>query len=148
MDEAKGLRSMGDIVHIAHNSVREMFEDDVEVTEKVDGSFMAFGIINGELRMRSKGQQLFPGSPSSKMFEPGMDYVTSIADKLNEGWIYRGEYLLKPKHNSLAYSRIPANHIVIFDIEYNMGSHFGEHFRGVEARQIGLEAVPVLFRGK
>lgn len=148
MSEEKGIRSMGEILHIAHASIREMFEDVVEVTEKVDGSFFSFCMLpSGELVMRSKGQQLFEGAPSSKMFNQAMEVVKLRADSLTPGWIYRGEYLMKPKHNSLAYDRVPLNNVAIFDIEIDMGTHLNAVDRNLEAHRLGFSFVPVLYQG-
>lgn len=143
----KGVSSMGEIFQLGHAAVGDLFEESIEITEKVDGSFFSFGIIDGELRMRSKGQQLFYDAPSAKMFQAGMASVEGIASLLVPGWVYRGEYLAKPKHNTLAYGRAPKGFIALFDIERAPGYHLLAPERLEEANRIGLEMAPVLFDG-
>ncbi|MDV7392004.1 hypothetical protein RZS08_11640, partial [Arthrospira platensis SPKY1] len=54
------------------------------------------------------------------------------------------EYLQKQKHNTLAYSRIPKNHIVIFDIEDINGNPFLPESKRKMVENIGFET-PQLF---
>src|SRR6202008_4606061 len=82
------------------------------------------------------------------MFDAGIASIKERADRLMPGAVYRGEFLAKPKHNTLAYGRCPEGHIVLFDVEYGPGDHAGAHDRlWIEANAIGLEAVPVIFNG-
>lgn len=141
-----GIPGMGEILSITHKALEEIFLDPVEITEKVDGSFISFMMDpSGELRMRSKGQALFEGAPSSKMFNQAIAVIKLRVDALTPGCIYRGEYLSKPKHNSLAYNRTPKDNIAIFDIEWAEGEHADWVMREVEASRLGFEAVPVLY---
>lgn len=102
---------------------------------------------NGELLMRSKGKQVHEDSPSSKMFNEGIAAIKERADLLVPGQVWRGEYLQKPKHNTIKYSRIPTGHIAIFDIELSLGEYATVEQRKEMADFIGLETVPVLFQG-
>ncbi len=70
--------------------------------EKVDGSQFSFGIFNGEIKCRSKGAQLVIDAPE-KMFIPAVNVVRELAPLLKDGWTYRGEFLGRPKHNTLCY---------------------------------------------
>lgn len=69
----------------------------MEISEKVDGSQFSFGKINGNLRIRSKGAQLYINNPET-MFKEGIEYVNSIKDELPEDIVFYCEYLKKPKH--------------------------------------------------
>lgn len=142
------IRGMGQIEHVAHKNIESIFDGEVEISEKVDGSFFSWAIIDGELQMRSKGQELYDDAPSAKMFRPGMEAVKERADLLTPEWIYRGEFLAKPRHNSLAYDRIPTGHVAIFDIEMSMGDHADRHTRGLAASAAGFEPVQVLWTGE
>lgn len=142
------IRSMGSIDHVASKVNEELFSGRVEITEKIDGSFFSFGMVDGVLSMRSKGQELHFDAPSSGMFKIGMDYVQSIAHLLVPDWIYRGEFLMKPKHNSLAYNRAPQGHVALFDIEEGLGYHKDAATRASEAARLGFDYVPVLFDGE
>ena len=95
--------------------------------------------------MRSKGAQLNIEAPE-KMFSRAVDYVKSL--KLHDGWTYRGEYLQSPKHNTLAYDRVPRNHIILFDINDGEESYLPHEKVAKEAERIGLEVVPQFFQGR
>ncbi len=143
-----GIPGMGDIYQLGHAVVKEIFDSPVEITEKVDGSFFSFQMgVDGELRMRSKGTALFSDAPSAKMFGEAMRQVEHRKDALTPGWIYRGEMMMKPKHNSLAYDRIPQGNVAIFDIEPELGSHLEAKERDAETARLSFSAVPVLYQG-
>jgi hypothetical protein len=134
------------IYNIGHRYVKDLFNEEVLVTEKVDGSQFSFGIFNGELKAKSKGKEIVIDAPD-KMFIQAIETVKKLAPKLRDGWTYRGEYLSKPKHNVLAYDRIPAQHIILFDV--NTAHEEYLDYRGMvdEAIDLGLEPVPHIFSG-
>jgi len=132
---------------IAHGAVLELFYDDVIVQEKVDGSQFSFGIINDELKIRSKNQEMLIDAPE-KMFNKAAETVRAIAHKLTPGYTYRCEYLQKPKHNVLAYDRVPTNNLILYDI--NIGEEQYADYTTVvnQAAWLNLEVVPLLYQGK
>src|SRR5690606_17156441 len=69
-------------------------------------------------------------------------------NRLREGWTYRGEFLMKPKHNILKYDRNPEGFVIIFDIQDNNGEWLSPEAKAYEAQSLGLECVPLLHRGK
>lgn len=143
------IPSMGSIMAVGHAAIADLFTGAVEISEKVDGSQFSFRLTEeGEIEMRSKGQEILEGNPSSKMFQPAIDSVRERRARLVPGFIYRGEFLSKPKHNSLCYSRIPKGNIVIFDVETEPGAHLNAAMRQYEAHHIDLEAVPVFYVGE
>src|ERR1035441_1418647 len=101
------------ILQIGDKVIADLFEGDVEITEKLDGSQLGFGNLGGELIIRSKGKELDLDNPD-KMFELGVEYIKSIQDKLPQEIFFYGEYLQKPRHSTLAYDRIPQNYIALF----------------------------------
>src|SRR3954465_2218887 len=108
------LPSYTKILTFGHAYVRDILEGEVVIQEKVDGSQISFGLdLTGELHIRSKGAGLITDAPE-KMFQAGVAAIKAIADQLPLGWVFRGEYLAKPKHNTLAYDRVPKNHIVLW----------------------------------
>ncbi len=132
---------------VGHRYLTGIFEDDVTVTEKIDGSQFSFGIFNGEIRCRSKGRQLDIDAPD-KMFAKAVETVKEIADNLVDGYTYRAEYLNKPKHNALAYNRTPNKNLIIFDIAKGHEDYLDyEQMRG-QALAVGLECVPLIFQGR
>ena len=129
-----------------------IFDGEVEITEKVDGSSFAFGLLNGELQMRSKGRCIYPESVD-KLFYEAVHYVTSIQNGLVDNTVFYCEYLQKNKHNVLKYDRVPTNHLILFGVahyttEGNI-SFFTQEYETLSlwASSIGIEAVPCLYAG-
>jgi hypothetical protein len=139
------------IYALGHAAIKDLFADDVIVQEKVDGSQFSFGIFPSEeypdLRCRSKGAQLHIDAPE-KMFTAAIETVKELAQELHPGWTYRAEYLAKPKHNALAYDRIPHRHLIIFDINTGNESYMDTDDVREEADRLDLEVVPLIHRGR
>lgn len=149
METNKGINSYGSIYALGHIAVEDILNgEDVEVTEKVDGSQISFGVIDGEILIRSKNQQLHIGA-NNGMFNPAVEKIDSLVNILTPGYVYRGEFFMKPKHNTLAYERVPKNSIMIYDIEKSMGSSdfLRRKERTKEALRIGFEPIRVFFAG-
>ena len=122
-----------------------LFDGPVVVQEKVDGSQFSFGVHDGKLVCRSKGQEIDLDSPG--MFSKGVETVKGLGG-LVDGWTYRCEYLQKPKHNVIAYDRIPNGHIVLFDIETDHNQFMSDQNRIAEiASNHDIEPVPVFHDG-
>jgi len=113
----KNIHSFPKILAVGSEQIKELFDDPVEMTEKIDGSMFAFGISeDGELVFRSKGKELFEGA-IDKMFQPAVDYVLSIKNMVlgfAPNTFFYTEFLGKPKHNTLAYERVPKNNLMLF----------------------------------
>ena len=132
------------IFALGHRYIADLLLDPVVVQEKVDGSQFSFGRFNGELKARSKGQQLNIEAPE-KMFAPAVEFVKSL--NLLDGYTYRGEWLSKPKHNTLAYSRTPKYGIAIFDINPGEESYLSHEAVAAEAARLDMEVVPTFYYG-
>lgn len=132
---------------IGHSAIRDLFLDEVIVEEKVDGSQFSFGVFDGTLKCRSKGQELILDAPE-KMFLTAVETVKALQPLLTPGWTYRCEYLQSPKHNVLAYSRVPEKHLIVLDINVGHEAYLGYEEKEAEARRLGLEVTPLLHRGK
>jgi hypothetical protein len=81
------------------------------------------------------------------MFAAGVAAIQAVREKLKAGYVYRGEYLMKPKHNALAYSRVPQNHIILFDVEYGIQNFMEPWELTKEAARLEFEEVPTLYVG-
>jgi hypothetical protein len=136
----------GKVHTMGHRSIVRLFDGPVQVEEKVDGSFLAFGKVDGEVEIRSRSSVVVPGV--QKMFDAAVAVIHERASRLEEGVVYRGEYLSKPRHNALTYGRVPENHIAIFDVRMPDGEHLPHEERGAVAADLGFEAVPVLYFGE
>lgn len=137
------LSSYGKIYNLGHKAIYSLFESGtVSIEEKIDGSQISFGRRGNEYFVRSKGQNLTLSAPE-KMFVKAVDTVMALNNRLIDGYTYRGEYLQKPKHNVLAYDRVPAQNIIIFDIMTNQEQDYVPYDLKAElASHLGLEIVP------
>ncbi len=124
-----------------------LLDGPVEITEKLDGSSIAFGNIDKQLFIRSKSKLLDLLTPD-KMFQLGVDKIKELDEKglLLPNAIYYGEYFNKNKHNAISYDHVPKGNIALFAI-----SHYGAFLPRVnltmEAAALGFDTVPQLFVG-
>jgi tetratricopeptide (TPR) repeat protein len=137
------INSYPKIFNLGHAAIKDLLTVPVCMEEKIDGSQISFGMIDGELKIRSKGADINPDAPNS-MFSLGVTEIKKLAPILHPEWIYRGEYLRKPKHNTLSYSRTPNKYIIIFDIQSGNEEYLGQVEKYEEALKLGLETVPIL----
>jgi len=140
------IPSYSSIYNLGHRALIDLFSTEVEVSEKVDGSQLSLMKKNGVLECRSKGQQLVIEAPD-KMFTKAIETAIELLPLLQEGYIYRCEYLNKPKHNCLAYDRIPNKYLIVYNIDKADQDYMSYEEMTVEASRLGLEVVPLLFRG-
>jgi len=139
------LSSYPSIYALGHRSIADLFDGPVTVEEKIDGSQFSMARVNGELVCRSKGQQIIVGAPE-KMFAAAVETAQKL--DLHEGWVYRCEYLKSPKHNTLAYSRIPKDHLILFDVMTGYEIYLTPAAKKFEAVRLGLEVVPCFLSGE
>lgn len=140
------MKAFPKILTLGQKYTEGIFDGYVEITEKVDGSQFGFGKINGELFIRSKGCLLDLDNPA-EMFKQGVSYIKSIEDKIPDNTLFHGEYLQTPKHNTLAYNKIPKNHICLFSVSF-VDDTFISHNKIAEwANLLNIDVVPLLFSG-
>lgn len=119
---------------------------EVIVQEKVDGSQFSFGINeDGELVMRSKGQELYQDNVAP-MFEKAVNYVLSLKLTAKSDTYFYCEYLQRPKHNTLKYSKEPQNNLILFDV-LSAGRLVGRADLLKWAKKCTIDVIPELFRG-
>jgi hypothetical protein len=137
------------LFHLGDKTTAGIWEGEVEVTEKVDGSQFNFGVVDGELKMRSKGAEVFL-EDDNKMFDHAKTFAKSCFDRgvLGEGTIYHGEYLRVPRHNTLAYTRVPKGNFALYGITRPDGSLVSnyDHLFGVSLI-LECDVVPLIYRG-
>jgi hypothetical protein len=130
-----------------------LFQGPVEITEKIDGSQFAFGKINGELVVRSKGRIIedYHALNENDLFYPVVQWVMSLSDTyIGEGMVYYGETLKSPKHNTLRYEHVPKNHFMLFGA-CEAGTHkfVNRHAELVRiANWLDCGVVPLLYEGE
>lgn len=138
------IKSFPKIFQIGQRYIVDIFDGEVEITEKIDGSQFNFGKINGELFCRSKGCEQIIDAPD-KMFKIATEYVLSVKDKIKDNTIYHCEYLNKPKHNVLCYNRVPKNNLIMFGVSTS-SEEFIRNYKEC-ADGLDLETVPIIFKG-
>ena len=135
------------VYNLGHHAIADLLREGVVVQEKVDGSQFSFGHINGELEMRTRGAKVDIDAPP-KMFAKAVEYVKSISGTLRINWIYRCEYLEKPKHNTLAYNRVPLNNLVLFDVDAGDQAYVASDIVKAEAVRLQIEPIPEFYIGR
>jgi len=123
---------------------------DIQIEEKVDGSFFGFGVDEeGKLHIRSKGQAIEPTAPND-LFRPAVEHVITIQHRLPKGYVFYGETLKTARHNTLEYARVPRNHIALFgvftDWERSVALPYEEMAEW--AGKLDIDVVPLIFRGQ
>jgi hypothetical protein len=141
------LPSYPKVYALGHAAISGIFSDVVSVEEKVDGSQFSFGIVDGDLQCRSRGKD--QTDAPDDLFKPAVRTARELADAglLVPGWVYRGETLAKPKHNTLKYDRVPDRNIILYDVTTGEESYLEPHEKQKSAERLGLECVPVLHVG-
>lgn len=139
------MNSFPKIFAIGTKYILDIFNEDVEITEKIDGSQFVFGKLDGEFFVRSKGAQLYFDNPE-KMFSLAIKYIEEIKDRLPEDTIFYSEYLKSPKHNILKYDRTPKNNLILFGASTKDKSFLPDWRKYADIFEI--EAVPIIFNGK
>lgn len=149
------------IFNLGHRAVRDLLTYPHTIEEKVDGSQFSFGLVETggvepggvghsdvperALRVRSKGAEMIVDAPE-KMFTKAVETAKRLLPLLTPGWTYRGEYLAKPKHNTLSYDRVPEGNVILFDVSTGDSEWLGPEAKQAEAQRLGLECVPLLRR--
>lgn len=134
---------------LGHASVLSILQNEVVIEEKVDGSQMSFGVFDGELRIKSKNQQILLEQPPN-LFKPAVETIVQLFAQglLTEGWMYSGEAICSRKHNTICYERAPNGFFILFDVRTGHEVYLSRSAKEAEAARIGLEVVPCLFQGK
>lgn len=140
------------IWHLGASEIRDnLFKGGVEVTEKIDGSQIGFGLLSdGKLCIRSKGAIIYKDEyvrVPDKLFKAAVEYIVSIKDKLHPETSYYGEVVSSNKHNTLKYNSIPVNFVALYGIQ-SKGYWVDDHdILTTEADKLGFSSVPLLYRG-
>ncbi len=138
------------IFALGHKATQTLVaHEDLLIEEKVDGSQFSFGSFAGELKIKSKNAQIF-NEVVPALFREAVTTVQALASRgeLRDGWTYRAEAVCKPKHNVLAYAATPPGGLIIFDINSGHDEYLSYEAKATEATRLGLQVVPMIYRGK
>jgi hypothetical protein len=143
------LHSYSSIYALGHKALAQLLSSPVVVQEKIDGSQFSWGVDaeTGELLCRSKGAEINLDAPE-KMFTQAVSAIRDIQSLLMPGAVYRAEYLSKPKHNVLSYSRMPQSGLVLFDVDEGDQVYQSPAAVARIAEMLGLEPVFTFFGGR
>jgi hypothetical protein len=137
------LSEYGKVLHVGHRGVASVFDGDVVVQEKIDGSQLSWCCDeDGALRARSRGQVINVADPP-KLFGPAIEHLRAANERgcIARGLLFRGEAVCGRRHNRIEYERVPAGCVVLFE------AGDGAPLYGY-ARTMGVEAVSELYRGR
>lgn len=133
------------IYRLGHKEVKDILDGPVEVTEKIDGSQISFGVLDKKLVVRSKNTEINPADVQNQ-FRNSYQSIQRIFSegKLEEGYFYYGEAVRGFRHNVITYHRIPKGHIALYSVRKPDGT-FEPDFKVIEntAHSFGIDPVPL-----
>lgn len=145
------IRSFPKVYTLDHKAIKELFNGQIVGQEKIDGSQFSAGVSNNKLLFRSKGAVIHDYETAPDLFKPAVKTFTELfeAGKLHEDWIYRGESVCRPKHNTITYNRIPTGGFILFDVDIGIETRISDpnELKAI-ADDLGLECVPTIFIGE
>jgi len=127
-------------------------EGHIIVEEKVDGSQVRFEIDDkGEISVGSHNiDNIHIGVSDGfgKAIETANKVFSGMKADPGEKIVIFGEYLSKPKQNTISYARTPNWNVVIFDVIFN-GYYLDREEKERFVLNLGMiEVVPLLWKGK
>lgn len=147
LSEAKGINAFPKIWALGSKYAEGIFDTQVEITEKLDGSQFGFSNPATGLIVRSKGASIDVNDPP-KLFGPAVAHVLHVQEILDPRFAYYGEAICSKRHNTLTYERTPKNFIALFAI-YDLFHHewLAYDDMELEAERLAVDCVPLLFSG-
>lgn len=144
------ISDYGKVYTVGHRDIRRLFDGPVVVQEKIDGSqFSATVDSAGQLYCRSKSRFLSHVADGEKgLFAPSIQHLLTVKDKMVPFGVYRFEAVSRPKHNVLAYERVPAGNLVLYDLKFNNVLDAGHEMLEEQAEELGVEPVQEIYIGE
>lgn len=151
------IKSFPKIFHLGDRHLQGLFDDVIEVTEKIDGSQFCFMATEDGLYMRSKGAMIYSKDHFTRevkendLFFPATRYVLGLYEneELPIGWSFFCETLCRPRHSTLAYENIPRNNLVLFGCIMSDGNPIDDHRTlKVLADNLEIDVAPLIFHGE
>jgi len=136
------LSSYPHIWPLGHRELDPLLNVPVIAEEKIDGSQISFGRIGDDIYVRSRGAIVPVPAPDGHMFKKAVEEIVARKDLLVDGWTYRGEYLSKPKHTTLAYRVVPRGNIIVFDIEASPSRFLSVNEKPGACARIDFQCIP------
>jgi hypothetical protein len=102
--------------------------------------------LEGRLHVRSKGAEIDPNGDKHGQFTASVAHIKSVQANMTRGSVYRFEAMSRPKHNVLAYERVPAGNLVLYDV-FESGSPYSPAALAACAALLNVEPIQQLFYG-
>lgn len=145
MEKYKKIKHLGDS---ENKDIFKVPDDEIVVTEKVDGSNMRVWSDNGRLVFGSRNVDDL--ERDNKQFKKIMDYIENILSQsdewLDEDLIYVGEAM---KKHSLEYDWTDIPKFIGFDVLHkDTGKPLGWQMARKEFKRLGFKFINIICRGK
>lgn len=150
------IRKYPKIPHLGEPYLANLFENEVEVSEKIDGSqFRAYFDRNLTMEFGTKETQGMERLKTEQLFSYGVNWLTVIKDRVfNWLRLHQEQYIIlfcetlyRNKHNTIQYGRIPKNHLYLFGaMTSSRNLDTGELIE--LAKELDIEPLNVMFVGK
>jgi hypothetical protein len=128
--------------------ITDFFKDGfLHIEEKIDGSQFRIWVNDGIVECGSKSVDWSDERPVDKMFEKAVKIAeeTFKDSGLKDTMIF-AEYVMKPKHNTMFYQRVPDKNLIVFDV-CTAGKFLQPGEKQEFASKFGFETVPKLWMG-
>jgi nicotinamide mononucleotide adenylyltransferase len=143
--------------------VEKLFNDDVTITENLDGSSFSFerDFIGDNISFYKKDQE----NPITKVdrilmtyYEKPINYIESLPEEVKneipKGWRFGMLYFPNTKPVRIEYDRIPKNYLILTHI--TVRDEFGDNVRSIQNKEeldiwsdkLGVEKAPIIFQGR
>ena len=139
------------VLQLGDRNVADIFDGVVEITEKIDGSQIGFGLVNERgtavLVIRSHHREFYRDGwlgNEDKMFAPAVETIERLRYRIFPWNMYYGETLSKPTHSTLAYDRVPKGNIALFGHRYPDGTWATYSELAWEAAVDEIDVVPLI----
>jgi hypothetical protein len=141
------MRRWYKILSVGDVRLDKLFDGPVEITEKLDGSQINFGVGPEKgLWIWSKGAVIQPDQPPT-LFAPAVKTILSIQKDLPVGYSFHGEAVCSKRHNTLVYDRVPTGYIALYGIFDDSGIPLVHYDISKYSNSLGLDTVPLMYRG-
>ncbi len=127
--------------------VKDIYEGEVVIEEKIDGSQMRIEIdMDGTITCGSHHQD---GITLDSMFRLGVEEAEKLFAeyKPKVKVTVFAEYLSKPKQNTIAYEKTPLHGLILFDVKKDT-KYLDRQQKELFAKEHGMDVVPVLWAGE
>ena len=104
------------VFRVGDRNVKNVFDGQVTVEEKLDGSQFRIYVKDGELTFGSHRVNFDDEHQPDKMFNKAIISAKEHFKDLHGEYMIYCEFISKPRHNTLSYEKTPRGFLIIFDV--------------------------------